>query len=286
MILFSKKQLLSYGIDFLQGVCKNNKMEAAWLLGYALGSDHHSSLNFMVMDDFVLDVVSNRYIDLLKRRKMGYSLPTLCQSQYFMDMTFFVDANVLVPRQDTEILVASVQERYDASDSLSILEIGTGSGVIAVALAKFFKNSYVYATDLCQSSLNIAYVNSIYHHISNILFFHGYCFDAVQSHYGKNYFDIIISNPPYIDVATDATIQDLQLEPTIALDGGVCGTDILLEIISKSNMFLKRMGRIFLEIDSFQVDFLTSVLRRFGYSQITSFFDHGHMTRFLTGILL
>lgn len=170
-------------------------------------------------------------------------------SQEFMSMQFNVNSSVLIPRPDTEILVEEVIRNYNKDSEYNILELGTGSGCIAISLAKIFDNSIVHAVDISIDALKIAQKNAMLNYVeSKIKFYNGNLFEPIgESH---NYFDILVSNPPYIPKmiieSLNSNVRDY--EPRIALDGGDDGLDFYRIICKESKNYLKKSGMIFLEI--------------------------------------
>lgn len=176
----------------------------------------------------------------------GYPLQYITRHQEFMKLDFYVDENVLIPRADTEITVEGVilYCKNVKKDNIRILDLCTGSGVVAISIGKYIKNCEIVAVDISKNALEIAKNNETKNGVQNITWVLSNLFDKVE---GK--FDIIVSNPPYIKKDVIPTLEkEVQKEPIIALDGGQDGLDFYREIIKKAPNYLKEEGAIFLEI--------------------------------------
>lgn len=176
----------------------------------------------------------------------GYPLQYITRHQEFMKLDFYVDENVLIPRADTEITVEEVISycKNMKKDNIRILDLCTGSGVVAISIGKYIKNCEIVAVDISKNALEIAKNNAFKNGVQNITWLLSNLFDKVE---GK--FDIIVSNPPYIKKDVIPTLEkEVQKEPIIALDGGQDGLDFYREIIKKAPNYLKEEGAIFLEI--------------------------------------
>jgi release factor glutamine methyltransferase len=181
-----------------------------------------------------------------KRRIKGEPLAYILGKVEFMGLEFKVTPDVFIPRPETEILVEKIIElaagcRLQAA-GIHILEIGTGSGCIAVSLAKSLPGSRVTATDISEKALEVARDNA-YRHKLDIEFIRGdLCAQAGTQ-------DMIISNPPYIATGDIAALQpEIQYEPRLALDGGKDGLDFYRRLSQKAPQHLKRGGLFIMEI--------------------------------------
>ena len=182
-------------------------------------------------------------IDMLKQ---GMPIEHITHQKEFMKLNFYVDENVLIPRQDTEILVEEVIDIAKKIKAKKILDLCTGSGAIAVSLAKYIDNCEVTALDISPKALEIAKLNAKNNEVENKITF-------IESDiFGKlplEKYDIIVSNPPYIKKEIIKTLnKDVQREPRIALDGGDDGLDFYRKIIKESYEYLKFKGYLCLEI--------------------------------------
>ena len=200
-----------------------------------------------------LVINSKEEISVEKVDKFGEGIQKLingCPIQYitnhqeFMKLDFYVDENVLIPRQDTEILVEEVINNCDKNKEYKILDLCTGSGAIGVSLAYYIQNSYVTCTDISARALEIAKKNAKSNKIENIEFIESDMFENI-----KESFDIIVSNPPYIVKDLISSLdKEVQAEPHVALDGGIDGLDFYKIITCEASNYLNKNGKIFLEI--------------------------------------
>ena len=182
-------------------------------------------------------------IDMLKQ---GMPIEHITHQKEFMKLNFYVDENVLIPRQDTEILVEEVIDIAKKMKAKKILDLCTGSGAIAVSLAKYIDNCEVTALDISPKALEIAKLNAKNNEVENKITF-------IESNIFENLplekYDIIVSNPPYIKKEIIKTLnKDVQREPRIALDGGDDGLDFYRKIIKEAYEYLKFKGYLCLEI--------------------------------------
>ncbi|WP_010246521.1 peptide chain release factor N(5)-glutamine methyltransferase [Acetivibrio cellulolyticus] len=199
-------------------------------------------------DDYILNNSQfNSFLEAIKRRINGEPLQYITGSQEFMSLDFIVSPDVLIPRQDTEILVESVIQFASGKGNIDILDVGTGSGCIAISLAYFIKNSRVTAVDISKGALEMARKNAQKCGVEDrITFIESNLFDNVTS----GDFDIIVSNPPYIPVQDIETLekQVKDFEPRSALDGGCDGLDFYRRITKDSIRYLKPNGLLAFEV--------------------------------------
>lgn len=187
-----------------------------------------------------------KFFDNIKKIRDGIPLEYITHKKEFMKLNFYVDENVLIPRQDTEILVEEVMDISENIKEKKILELCTGSGVIAISLARYISGSKIKAIDISEKAIKVAKKNAIENDVySNIEFIKSNMFENLR----EEKFDIIVSNPPYIKRSIIKTLNnDVKNEPYIALDGGEDGLDFYRKIISESFKYLKHGGYLCLEI--------------------------------------
>ena len=188
----------------------------------------------------------DKYIRNVKRLILGEPLQYITGKQEFMKLNFLVTKDVLIPRADTEILVENVIKLAENIPNPVILDLCTGSGAIAVSLAKYIRNVHICAVDISSKALQIAKKNAELNGVkNNIEFVESNLFDKIK----EKKFYIIVSNPPYIETNTIKTLpKDVQNEPKIALDGGKDGLDFYRKISENGYKFLNRQGYLCLEI--------------------------------------
>lgn len=178
---------------------------------------------------------------LLLRREQGEPVAYILGEAEFYSLRFIVTPDVLIPRPETELLVSYVLEKFKQKE-LSILELGTGSGVISVAIAKNRPNWAITATDISEAALAVARQNALYHKIATVRFLRSDWFSELA----KETYDVIISNPPYI-ADEDTHLKALSFEPQLALRSGEQGMDAIRKIIGDAKSYLKPNGLILFE---------------------------------------
>ena len=186
------------------------------------------------------------YFKAIKKMINGIPLQHITHMQEFMKMNFYVDENVLIPRPDTEVLVEEVINIANKINAKNILDLCTGSGAIAVSLAKYIENSKITAVDISNKALSVAKKKKKNNEVENqITFVQSDLFDKLN----KEKYDIIVSNPPYIKKKIIKLLdKEVQKEPKIALDGGYDGLDFYRRIIHQGYEYLKFKGYLCLEI--------------------------------------
>ena len=199
------------------------------------------------------------YFKAIKKLCQGIPIQHITHRQEFMKMTFYVDENVLIPRQDTETLVEEVIKISKKIGAKKILDLCTGSGAIAVSLAKYIEKSQITAVDISKKALNVAKMNAKNNEVENkITFVESDLFNNIK----KEKYDIIVSNPPYIKKEVLKSLdKEVQKEPKIALDGGYDGLDFYRKIINKAEEYLKFNGYLCFEIGYDQKEDVEDLLK-------------------------
>lgn len=198
------------------------------------------------------------YIQNIERLIAGTPLQHITHSQEFMKMNFFVNEDVLIPRPDTEILVEEVLDIIKRLTRPKVLDLCTGSGAIAISLAKYAKNAILYASDISQNAIEVAKRNAKANNVADrIEFIESDLFENIQ----QMKFDIIVTNPPYIRKDEISKLEiEVQKEPNIALDGGIDGLNFYRKIANKAYDYLKYNGYLCMEIGYDQKDFVLDIL--------------------------
>lgn len=197
-------------------------------------------------NDEISESILKKYFNNVAKVKQGTPIEHITHIKEFMKMNFWVDENVLIPRQDTEILVEEVINISKKVNAKKILDLCTGSGAIAISLAKYIPNSEITAIDISNNALEIAKKNAKINDVEEqITFIKSDLFNELSN----VKFDIIVSNPPYIKKNIICTLdKQVQKEPILALDGGYDGLDFYRKIISNAYLYLKYKGYLCLEI--------------------------------------
>lgn len=180
----------------------------------------------------------------LMRRAEGEPVQYILHSAYFMGLKFYVDDRVLIPRQDTETLVEAVIVALHELESPDVLDLCAGSGAIGLSVKTLIPSANVTLTDISRDALDVARRNA--HELNaEVDIRHGDLFRAV----GRDRFDLIASNPPYIPHGDLAGLQrEVRREPVLALDGGSDGLDVYRRIASEAGAHLNPGGYLYLEV--------------------------------------
>lgn len=188
-------------------------------------------------------------INFARRRLKSEPIQYILGKTEFFGLTFYVDKSVLIPRPETELLVEAVVESLSGFSAARILDIGTGSGAIPVSIAKNADNVSLVAADISEAALLVAKKNAEFHRVTDSIVFVESDIYSSFSQTAEN-FDIIISNPPYIDKADMEKLetQVREFEPQLALFGGEDGLVFYRRILQGARKYLNDGGFLFLEI--------------------------------------
>lgn len=257
------KELLQIAENrFSQEGCSDPRLDAELLLSDLMKADRtyfftHSSSQ---LDDNRCEM----YFELIDRRASGEPVQYIIGSQEFMGLRFQVDERVLIPRQDTELLVEDAIEELKKMKKpmggLQVMDLCCGSGAIAVSLAYYVPKLSVVAADISKGALEVAKENAAGYALTrNIEFVQSDLFGAFPKNRkgeGKKKFDLIASNPPYIrrDVIPTLQREVREHEPVVALDGGQDGLDFYVRILEEAPRYLKKEGLLTMEIGHDQAD--------------------------------
>jgi release factor glutamine methyltransferase len=304
-LLQATTQLKAQGLD-----AETAKLEAQLLLQYALNVNRawliaHAHENLPPS-------IEAAYRAILQRRLNGEPIAYILGYREFYGLNLKVTADTLIPRADTETLVEAALEKIPNSPlprgergwgegenapnaqhapspqpspmqgggSFGVLDLGTGTGAIALAIAKHAPNTRITALDASQAALDVAIENAKNLEIPNVKFILSDWFSAIQ----QNKFDIIVSNPPYIEAA-DAHLKqgDLRFEPLAALASGDDGLDAIRTIISLAPQHLHPHGCLLLEHGYNQAESVAELLKLAGFSEISHAKDLAGINRVTMG---
>ncbi len=210
----------------------------------------------------------HHFWELVKERARRVPLAYVLGSQPFMGLDIRVTGSVLVPRPETEELVEAVIEAAkDAAQPLHIVDIGTGSGCVPIALAKHLPRVMLYATEISAAAMTVAEDNARRHNLSHrIRFLREDFFKPHQT--TAPWADILVTNPPYIPTIEVKRLEaEVRREPVLALDGGKDGLAAIRAIAADVPHVLKPGGRFFLEFGDGQAGKVRSILRRNGFDE-------------------
>jgi release factor glutamine methyltransferase len=269
---WTKEYLAGKGVD-------NARLEAEWLLCAALGLDRIGLyINF---EKPLLPVELAEFRAMVSRRAKREPLQYILGNQEFMGLEFRVTPAVLIPRHDTETLVQEAVNR--AAGAKRVLDIGAGSGCVAVILAKLLPDTEVAAVDSSDSALAVARENAELNGV-NVSFVSGSLFEPFR---GER-FDLIVSNPPYIPTADLAGLQPevRDFEPKGALDGGTDGLDFYRLIVPAAPEHLAPGGWLLVEVGIDQSAAVQGLFAAAGFDEIFTTKDPGGIERVVGGRLL
>jgi release factor glutamine methyltransferase len=248
----------------------NPRSEAELLLAKILGLDRLRLVT--KIQDILADPDYKNFEVAWKRRANHEPLAYITGEKYFYGRPFVINSDVLVPRPETELLIDLAVRwfKYDndlRQGGLRVLDLGTGSGVLAITLALELQAAEVWAVDISHTALNLAGQNAVLHNLGErIKFLQGNYFDPLDRIYPAPRFNLIVSNPPYISAAElpelPATVA--QFEPPVALYGGADGLDGYRAILKKAALYAETSALLLVEIGSTQAQSVTELFRKSG----------------------
>lgn len=261
------------------------RLDSEVILGYCLKKDR---LYIFTNPDAVLTPEEESYfLKLIERRAQGEPVQYITGLQEFMGLSFSVKKGVLIPRPDTEILVESVLDKIKNIKEPLIADIGCGSGAIAVSLAAYKKDAFVYAADIMDVPLEMTELNSKKNNVDlRVKVIKSDMLKGLPQML-KGKLDVIVSNPPYIkeSVIPDLMKEVRDYEPYSALSGGEDGLYFYGEIIKASPGFLKSDGIIAFEIGYDQAEDVEELLKEGGFHDIECIKDLAGRDRVVMGRL-
>ncbi|KUO62475.1 hypothetical protein APF79_08215 [bacterium BRH_c32] len=227
------------------------------------------------------------YRDWIARRGKYEPLQYIIGHVDFYDCKIYVNKNVLIPRQETEILVETVLNSFGIDKELKILDIGTGSGAIAIALAKKMNQCNFNAIDISETALETAKKNSVFNNVENISFRLLDIKEKIPNDYLEN-FDLIVSNPPYVSKNEYDGIQKeiKSFEPRIAVTDNGDGYEFYELISKKANTLLKSGGAIYFEVGIGQSEKVSHLLKDNQFTNIKIYQDLQKINRVVSGTKL
>jgi release factor glutamine methyltransferase len=237
------------------------RLDAEVLLAHALGMGRTTL--FIRLRDPVAPDTASRLETLLRRRERREPVAYLTGEQEFWSLRFEVSPDVLIPRPETELLVELALRELPIDQPLRVLDIGTGSGCIAVAIAHERPSVHVTAVDVSAAALAVALRNAAAHGVTaRMTFIESDLFAALPT---DARFDVIASNPPYL-APSDAVSPELASEPHNALYAGADGLDIIRRLIVAAPERLQPHGRLLIEIGQGQSDAVLTLVRAAGFT--------------------
>ena len=256
--------------------------EARLLLAFAMGINKEELIKYKECTDEQYE----KFIKLIDRRIKKEPYAYIVGIKEFMKLNFKVTPSVLIPREDTEILVQEVIDitdtNFNKSEEINILDMCTGSGCIGISLAKYIQNTKVTAVDISLDALQIARDNANSNEVS-VNFVNSNLFETLDK---EKKFDIIVSNPPYIKSNVINGLQDeVRKEPEIALDGGEDGLYFYKSIVKVAPGYLNANGFLVFEIGFDQAEEIKELMQMNGFKNIKIIKDFGGNNRVVMGNL-
>lgn len=272
------KDALEYGKQrLLECEIEDANLDAWLLLEYVSGISR--SWYFIHEDEEISENDIEEYQILIEQRGKHIPLQQLTKEAYFYGMKFFVNENVLIPRQDTEVLVEQVLSLSKGKENLKLLDMCTGSGCILLALLANLKQASGTGVDLSEKALEVAQRNGEELGIE-VSWVQSDLFDKVSGSY-----DIIVSNPPYIETSViEGLMDEVKLyEPRMALDGTEDGLFFYREITMQAGKYLKNNGILAFEIGYNQGKAVSEFMKENGYEEVQVLQDLAGLDRVVTG---
>ncbi|MBI5116828.1 peptide chain release factor N(5)-glutamine methyltransferase [Candidatus Poribacteria bacterium] len=246
------------------GVTDTSRLEAEVLLADTLAVSHAKLIASYT--DYLGAEERAEYLSRIARRLRGEPVAYITGRKEFMGFTFRIDRRALIPRPETETLVEHVVEQVRSSERRTtyIVDIGAGSGCIAISLALLLPGATIHAVDISENAISLARLNAAEHRVSErVAFYIGDLCSCLPDAL-RGSIDVIVSNPPYV---TDAEYPALEsgvreFEPMVALKGGADGLDLFRRITAVAREYLKAGALLAVEIGENQADEALKILRR------------------------
>lgn len=271
--------------DFRARGIENPRLDAELLVGHALGISRMQVIldGARPLEGAELETLR----DLVKRRRGREPIAYLRGEREFYGLNFKVDARVLIPRPDTETLVdVALGRTAHVSLGMRLLDLCTGSGCVAIALAKQRPTADVVASDISEGALAVARRNAFLLGAYNVAFVQGDLFAPVAPAAPGGRFDVITANPPYIASAEIPTLMpDVRdFEPRLALDGGEDGLDLVRRIVDEAPRWLTREGVLAMEIGAGEAPDTRAIFEARGFGDIRVARDIAGIERVVSGL--
>lgn len=280
------RELYEYGKQKLEaaGVAEA-ALDARLLLEYICHTDRNEL--FVHADRERGSMEEQFYRTVIEKRAARIPLQHIVGEQEFMGLCFKVNEHTLIPRQDTEILVEEAM--HHLGDGMRILDVCTGSGCILLSLLKYSNECEGVGIDLSGQALMTARENAERLRLEAV-FLEGDLFaplaDFVSDKTTDRLFDMIISNPPYIETAVIDTLMPevREHEPVMALDGGEDGLYFYRKIVAEAPVHMRKGAHLLFEIGCEQGEAVTNLMREAGFAQVETFKDYAGLDRVVSGV--
>ena len=253
------------------------KLEARFILEHVLKTTQKEIIQ---KSDLHIDTDNQTEIEYITEKRIaGIPLPYLLGEWSFYGRTFKVNPHVLIPRADTEILIEKALSKINARDHTEILDLGCGTGVIGITIALERSLSKVTLIDQSEDAIQNTKENQTLHQVTNTTIQKSDWFSAL----GQKRFDVILSNPPYLEENDPHLLQGLEDEPLDALVSGPTGIEAIQYIIENAKNHIKPLGWLFIEHGYNQAIILKDLFEKNGYQHIENANDIHKIIRITYG---
>lgn len=258
------KAVIDEGSLYLKEISDSPKLDAQLLLCNVLNIDRVSL--FLRYEKEIDELMKARFDALLERRRLQEPLNYIIGKREFYSNDFLVNHDVLIPRPETELII-DVAKKYIDKDIKNIIDIGTGSGVIAITLKLIFPNINITASDISEDALKIAKRNAEIHKVKLDFVIS----DALQNI--QNNFQMIVTNPPYVKSSFIDDDLSLAYEPRRALDGGESGLEVIKKILKEAKEKIDTGGLIIMEHGFDQAEDVKSIAKKYNFDCLCNIKD-------------
>ena len=280
------KDIINYGVAMIKNT-ESPSLETQMMIAKVIEKDRlYIMLNLEEdIDESKVEIIKT----MIDKRKSSYPLQYILGEREFWGMDFKVSEGVLIPRQDTEILIEETLKKLKDNKHKSNLkgfEIGVGSGIISITLLKEIETLTMIGVDINDKAIELTKANALKHEVSDRLcILNSNLFEKINK---ENQFDFIISNPPYIETKVIDSLQEdiKQHEPKLALDGGEDGLDFYRAIIEQSKSYIRPEGFIAFEIGYNQAEAVKKIFVENGYPNVTIAKDLAGFDRVVIGMII
>ncbi len=271
------KKLLAQALLQLENISDSPRLDGELLLCHVL----NKSKIFLYTDpNYRLSTAEiSIFQNLLQQRLQGKPIAYIVGKQAFWTFELKVTPDVLIPRPETEFVIEAILRLLPSDQVCQVVDLGTGSGAIAIALALERPLWQITAVDISEAALAVAKENAIILGVKTIRFLHGSWFEPLE----KKTYDGIVANPPYIAENDAELVENVRkFEPKIALISGKTGLECIETIAKTAKIYLKSVGYLVFEHGYRQAEAIQQLLEKEGYQQIISTRDYSNLTRVIT----